>query len=118
MHLNIASLIKQIDQLITILLDKPCHILSLNETRLSENIDDGFVKIHGYDIFRADRNRAGGGVALYVKMAINANLRQDLVSDDLKVRCLEIKSKKASHFSLLAGTDHQTVLLKSLINLK
>ena len=51
MHLNIASLIKHIDQLRTILLDKPCHILSINETRLSENIDDGFVKIDGYDIF-------------------------------------------------------------------
>ena len=41
MHLNIASLIKHIDQLRTILLEKPCHILSINETRLSENIDDG-----------------------------------------------------------------------------
>ena len=73
MHLNIASLIKHIDQLKTMLFVKPCHILSINETRLSENIDDGFVKIDGYDIFRADRNRAGGGVALYVKTAINAN---------------------------------------------
>ena len=97
MHLNIASLIKHIDQLRTTLLDKldkPCHILSINETRLIKNVYDGFVKMDGYDIFRADRNRAGGGVALYVKTAINANLRQDLVSDDLEVRCLEIKRAK------------------------
>ena len=53
------------------------HSISINETRLSENIDDGFIKIDGYDVFRADRNRAGGGVALYVETAINANLRQD-----------------------------------------
>ena len=101
MHLNIASLVKHIDQLRTILLDKPCHILSLNETRLSENIDDGFVKIDGYDIFWADRNRAGGGVALYVKTAINANLREDLVSDDLQVRCLEIKREKSKSFFVI-----------------
>ena len=86
--------------------------------RLSENIDGGFVKKNGYDIFRADRNRAGGGVALYVKTAINANLRQDLVSDDLEVICLEIKRAKSKPFSLLVGIDRQTVLLKSLINLK
>ena len=101
MHLNIASLIKHIDQLRTILLDKPSHILSINETRLSENIDDGFVKINGYDIFRADRNRAGGGVALYVKTAINANLQQDLVSDDLEVICLEIKRAKSKPFFVI-----------------
>ena len=102
MHLNIASLIKHIDQLRTILLNKPCHILSINETRLSENIDDGFVKINGYDIFRADRNRAGGGVALYVKSAINANLRQDLVSDDLEVICLQIKRAKSKPFFVIS----------------
>ena len=101
MHLNIASLIKHIDQLRTILLDKPCHILSINETRLSENIDDGFVKINGYDIFRADRNRVGGGVALYVKTAINTNLRQDLVSDDFEVICLEIKRAKSKPFFVI-----------------
>ena len=68
MHLNIASLIKHtcIDQLRTILLDKPCHFLCINETRLSKNIDDGFAQIDGYDVFRGDRNRAGGGVTLYV----------------------------------------------------
>ena len=102
MHLNIASLIKHIDQLRTILLDKPCHILSINETRLSENIGGGFVKINGYDIFRADKNRAGGGVALYVKTAVNANLRQDLVSDDLEVICLEIKRAKSKPFFVIS----------------
>ena len=55
MHLNIASLIKHIDQLRINLIDKPCHILSVNETRLSDDINDGFVKIDGYEIFRADR---------------------------------------------------------------
>ena len=31
-------------------MDKPCHILSINETRLNETIGDGFVKINGYGI--------------------------------------------------------------------
>jgi hypothetical protein len=45
------------------------HSISVNETKLSDDINDGFVKIDGYEIFRADRNRAGGGVALYIKTA-------------------------------------------------
>jgi hypothetical protein len=45
MHLNIASLIKHIDQLRINLIDKPCHILSVNESSLSDDINVGFVKI-------------------------------------------------------------------------
>ena len=97
MHLNIASLIKHIDQLRTILSEKPCHLLSINETRLSKNIDDGFIKIDGYDVFRADRNRAGGRVALYVKTAINAKLRQDL-----EIICLEIERRKSRPFFVIS----------------
>jgi hypothetical protein len=47
MHLNTASLIKHIDQLRINLIDKPCHILSVSETRLSDDINDDFVKIDG-----------------------------------------------------------------------
>ena len=56
------------------------HSISVNETKLSDDINDGFVKIDGYEIFRADRNRAGGGVALYIKTAINANLYETRVN--------------------------------------
>ena len=101
-HLNIASLIKHIDQLRINLIDKPCHILNVNETRLSDDINDGFVKIDGYEIFRADRNRAGGGVALYIKTAINANLRQDLIPDGLEAICLEIKRTKSKPFFVIS----------------
>ena len=98
MHLNIASLVKHIDELRIHLKDKPCHILSINETRLSADIDDDFVNINGYDIFRADRKREGGGVALYVKTAINAYLRTDLIPDGLEAICLEIRKNRTKPF--------------------
>ena len=79
MHLNVTSLVKHIEQVRILLLDKPCHILSINESRLSENIDDGFVKIDGYDIYRVDRSREGGGAAFYVKTSINSCVRNDLI---------------------------------------
>jgi hypothetical protein len=119
MHLNIASLTKHIDQLRINLIDKRCHILSVNETRLSDDINNGFVKIDGYEIFRAVRNRGGGGVFLYIKTAINANLRQDLIPVGLEVICLEIKRTKSKPlFSLLVGIDHQIVRLRFSTYLK
>jgi exonuclease III len=45
--------------------DKPFDILTLNETRLDNSISDSEVKISGYDIVRPNRNRNGGGVAMY-----------------------------------------------------
>ena len=46
--------------------------------------------------------RASGGVALYVKTDINANLLQDLVSDDLEIICLEIKRAKSKPFFVIS----------------
>ena len=42
------------------------HILSLNETRLDSTISDDEVSIQGYSILRNDRDRNGGGVALFI----------------------------------------------------
>ena len=46
--------------------DEPFDILTLNETRLDSSILDCEVQIPGYDIIRSDRNRYGGGVAIYI----------------------------------------------------
>ena len=40
--------------------DKPLDILTLNETRLDDNISDKYIEISGYEIVRKDRNRIGG----------------------------------------------------------
>ena len=101
-HINITTLPKYIDQLRMYLIHQPFHVLSINETRLNENISDDSVKICGYEIFRKDRNREGGGVALYIKTALNANVRLDLVPDGLEAVCVEIQRLKSK--PLLIGT--------------
>lgn len=63
-HLNITSLIKHIEQLKVYLNNEPLDILSINNSRLDETISSSDVKINGYDIFRKDRNRDGGGVSI------------------------------------------------------
>ena len=60
MHLNITRLVKHIDQVRFLLSD-----ISITESRISENIDDAFVKIDGCDIYRVERKRESGGVAIF-----------------------------------------------------
>ena len=73
-QLNIRSLIRHIDQFRYFLKDKQIDIICLNETLLDETIDDHEVNIIGYEILRKDRNRNGGGVAVYVRNIIKYNL--------------------------------------------
>jgi hypothetical protein len=65
---NITSLPKHLDELKLFLQQYiPFEILSLNETRLDETIQNNMVQIPGYEIIRRGRNRRGGGVAFLVK---------------------------------------------------
>ena len=40
-------------------------IICLTETKLCKYIDDSEIDIPGYSVFRKDRNRKGGGIAIY-----------------------------------------------------
>ena len=97
-HLNITSLLKYIEELKTYLADNQFEILSINETRLDTEIEDGAVEIPGYDIIRQDRNRSGGGVAIYVRDNIPYIKRDDLFGQGLEAICLEIKKAKCKPF--------------------
>ena len=56
-HVNITSLPKHLDELKLFLQQLPFEILSLNEMRLDETIQNNMVQIPGYEIIRRDRNR-------------------------------------------------------------
>ena len=48
------------------------------------------MHIPSYVITRKDRNRHGGGVALYIKENISFSVRHDLAPARLEIICLEI----------------------------
>ena len=53
-------------------------IIGVSETHLGPSIPDYRVDLLNYNLTRLDRNRAGGGVALYVRNTINMKKRDDL----------------------------------------
>ena len=69
--MNIASLPAHIDELRFYMKSQLIDILAINETRLDESIIDREIGIPGYTLERKDRNRNGGGVALYIRNSLN-----------------------------------------------
>ena len=80
------------------------HILALNETKLDKSIDDSLVSIEGYTIKRCDRDRHGGGVAIYLKDTLldKTTVPEDLPNSFLELLCVEIKSVRAAPFLVMA----------------
>ena len=60
------------------------------------------MNIKNYKIEREDRNRHGGGVAIYIRESINHSRRDDIPLNGLELVCIEIKPVKASPFIVLA----------------
>ena len=78
MHINIRSILPKIDELQHIVHYYSIDCLSVNETLLNSSIPDGEISIKGFCLFRNDRDRNGGGVALY----INENLSPCMINDN------------------------------------
>ena len=58
------------------------HVLCLNETKLSNGINDEDFQIENHHtIFRKDRDIHGGGVAIYVSDTIKFKKREDLQTE-------------------------------------
>ena len=68
--LNINSLTRHLDEIRIFIEDKQPHILCLNETKIDDSISDDDIEIEGYIVNRKDRNRFGGGVAIYIHNTI------------------------------------------------
>ena len=102
--LNVNSLLLHIDEIRTLVKDLGVHILAINETKLDDNIDDALVSIVGYSIKRRDRNRHGGGVAIYTNDSIvdKCSIRADLPKSSIESLCLEVKSVRAAPFLVFA----------------
>lgn len=84
--------------------------ISINETRLDDSILNDEVKIPGFDIVRKDRNRNGGGVAIYLRNTIPHTVRDDLIPTDTDIEaiCREINKPKNKPMLVSIGIVRQT----------
>ena len=62
----------------------------MNESKFDDSISDDDIEIEGYIVNRKDRNRFGGGVAIYMHRTIKFILREDLKDLDLETITVEL----------------------------
>ena len=96
--LNITSIPGHIDELRIYMNSKCIDILVVNKTRLDHTISSGEVAVSGYVLERKDRNRDGGGVALYILNTINYERLFDLECDSLEWIGTKVIKPKAKSF--------------------
>lgn len=62
-HINICSFRNKLVEISDVLTTNKIHVLAVTET-----FSDDVVNINGYNIYRKDRNKYGGGVAIYIQV--------------------------------------------------
>ena len=83
-HFNICSVRNTIHEICCLVQSNNIHVLAISETHLDSSFEDAEISIHGYNLFRRDRNRNGGGVAVYIQSHIPAKQRKDLMLTGLE----------------------------------
>ena len=95
-HINARSLTKEgrIDDMYLELCNiHEFDVIGVSETHLDQNVVDNDVELCNYTILRNDRNRRGGGVALYVHNSITVLRRADLEQSNIEMLWAEIMFK-------------------------
>lgn len=71
-HLNVRSLKNKIEQVYSLLHNKPIDVLTISETWLTPQVETTILSIEGYEVCRSDRVRSprqsankGGGLLTY-----------------------------------------------------
>ena len=91
----------QIDEIRLLVKNKKIDILVVNETKIDDKFEDQLIAIDDYSLKRCDRNRNGGGVALYVKNTVNFKHREDFPNKSLELICIEVEPKNSLPFIIL-----------------
>jgi hypothetical protein len=94
-HLNVRSLLPKIDSVRMFINKNPFDVFTLSETWLKTTVTDAEINIPNYLITRQDRkDKAGGGIAIYVKESLPYRTRDDLCSKTITVAVRDTKFGK------------------------
>ena len=71
-----------------------------NNKIADDSTDDSLIHINDYVVIRKDRNKHGGGVAIYRHQNIEFELKSELVCDELESVSIQVKNGKYKPFIL------------------
>ena len=102
MALNIFSLMPHLDELRIFVSEKKPHIIGITETKIDSSIDNSDNEIDDYVVVRNNRNKYGGGVAMYIHKSVNYQLREDLIR--LTIESISVQVKKGNYKPFIVTT--------------
>ena len=76
--------------------------MAVNETKIDSKVDDQLIAIDDFSLLRNDRNRQGGGVALYVRNTVGFRPRKDFPNKSLEIICIEVEPPHSNPFIVIA----------------
>ena len=105
-HMNIASLSKDIDELRNLIhtLEHPFDIIGITETRLHDNDPQVNIEIDGYEFRHTPTGTQCGGAGIYVKSCYEFDIIKNLSKSLPDVsESLFIELKREGHKNLIIG---------------
>ena len=90
---NVRSLLPKIEEVRNVFLNMYVHVICINETWLDSSVSDNEINIDGFTVFRKDRTRHGGGVAVFVRRELLPILKSDLDIPGLEAIWIEVNVK-------------------------
>ena len=103
MYFNCRSILPKLDKLAALCSANNPDIVCLVETWLCDDVSNREVCIPNYSIVRCDRNRRGGGVAIFIHNSIRYNI---LVSGPANLELLVV-SLSRNNFKLCLGVFYR-----------
>ena len=115
LHTKVCSLPKKLTEINFIVNKYHLDILSINETHLDSTINDFELNITGFSLYRNDRNRHGGGVAIYIRDEIKHKLRSDLFFVGLESVWVELMMGHPIYYVLCIAPPPPPIVTKRLL---
>ena len=101
-YFNAHSLLPKLDELRLLTICHSPDVICIVESWLAPDILDSELTLPGYTVFRLDRNRHGGGVAVYVRSSLSPSVL--FSSDSLEFLIVSLTSHNRS---LCIGTFYR-----------
>ena len=102
-YFNARSIVPKLDELLTLVQCEHPDVICIVESWLNSDILDSEISIPGYQVFRKDRNRHGGGVLVYTRVELDCSTI-DHPFTDLELLWLSIHR---GNFRLTLGTFYR-----------
>ena len=115
-HVNARSLLRYFDDLASLVSTERLHIIAISETWLDSSVSNNKIHLAGFNLFRIDRNRSGGGVAVYCSDHLPCSLLHCGTSSS-GVASLWVSVRVPSLFSRFPAKFSRSMFISSFHNI-